>query len=309
MKQIIVVGAGGVGAESLLRLKKAKKEGRLNATIRIIDRDFVDADTLKRQTLYNKADLGRLKAEVAAEKHNGAPGTKPDAGFVGISEHLYEDNADQLLEDADVVMDCTDNWATRCVINQWAIEHSKPWIFTSAIRTQTMATTLTSETACFVCWNPNPATPRSCRVEGISKQTTAVAAQTQVGELITLIQGKPTLAGKLQFTDITNKTCATTALLKNPDCPACVNNSFRLPKAQVLTLCGEREYLFQLDGPIDFKALAFVQPKAKKFGDVMKIRLKEGELVVFGSGRVLVRGFKPEEAQAAVAMLGQKIRS
>ncbi len=295
MKRIIVVGAGGVGAETLLLLKKAN----IKASIRIIDRDFVDADTLKRQALYQKTDLGRLKAVAAARKLGPR--------FEDISEHLSENNAEDLLESADIVLDCTDNWATRCVINQWALKHRKAWIFTSAIRSQTMTTTLTPNTPCFVCWNPNAATPRSCRVEGIQKQTTAMAAQTEVAELQALLAGRPRLAGKLQFTDVCNKTCTTLPLAKNPACPACVKKTFRLPEQKAVTLCGDGEYLFQLDGDVDFKALASL--RAKKFGDVMKIRWKKGELVVFESGRILARAMSQSQAKAAVETIRQKMQA
>lgn len=294
MKQITVVGAGGVGAETLKTLRNTSHK------IRVIDRDFIDSDTLARQTLYTKADLGHLKAEVAAKKL----GPK----FAGVSEHLNQDNVDALLQGADVVLDCTDNWATRCVINTWALKHEKPWIFTSAIRNETMTTTVIPyKTSCFVCWNPKPQAPRSCRTEGIRKKTTAAAAKTQTTELEALLDGKPRLAGLLQYTDVQNKTCTTKPLSKNPSCPACVKKTFRLPQAKIATLCGNNEYLFQLDGPPDLKAWASLKPE--KFGDVAKITWKNGEIIVFPSGRVLIRKLAEKEAKKAVDALQQKITS
>ncbi len=292
MTHIVVVGAGGVGAETLQLLQKTPG----NAKIRVIDRDFVDADTLKRQTLYRKADVSRLKAFAAARKLGHR--------FTGVSEHLHQDNAENLLQGADIVLDCTDNWATRCVINQWALKHRKPWIFTSAIRSQTMTSTLTPKTACFLCWNPHPAVPRSCRIEGIRKETTAMAAKTQASELVSLLAAKPNLAGKLQFTDIRSKTCTTVPLSKNKKCPACVKKTFTLAEEKAVTLCGDDEYLFQLDSPIDSKALASLKPQT--FGDVLKIKWKTGELVIFKSGRILARKMARKQAEAAVDTIRQK---
>lgn len=290
---IVVIGAGGVGAETLKLLSKTTHR------VRVIDRDFVEDDTLKRQTLYRKADLGRLKADVAARKLG--------PHFEGVSEHLGSDNVNKLLQGADAVLDCTDNWATRAVINQWALRHKKPWIFTSAIRDETMTTTLTQKTACFICWSPKPQQPRSCRIEGITKATTALAAQTQVEELETLMKGKPTLAARLQYSDTKTMTCSTTPLSKNPQCLACVKKTFRLPESKTQTLCGSDEYLFQLDGAADFRSLSSL--KTRKFGDVLKIRVKTGELVVFQSGRILARGMTEKQAMAAVDALRQKIAS
>ncbi|MBI2445752.1 ThiF family adenylyltransferase [Candidatus Micrarchaeota archaeon] len=289
-KTIAVVGAGGVGAETLLRLKPTHHR------IRVIDRDFIDEDTLKRQTLYRKADLGNLKADAAARKLGKR--------FEAVSEHLSEENAEALLKGADVVLDCTDNWATRALINQWALVNRTPWIFTSAIRSETMTTCLTPQTACFICWNPSAQTPRSCRAEGIRKATTATAGHTQVIELDALLAGKPSLAGKLQYTDVQAKTCTTTALLRNPNCPACMKKTFRLPKTKALTLCGSDEFLFQLEKPVLQKALASLKPE--RFGQVTKIAWKKRVLVVFPSGRILARGMDEKQARAAIDTLRQK---
>jgi len=292
MKTIAVVGAGGVGAETLLRLAKTRHR------VRVIDRDFIDSDTLTRQTLYLKADFGGLKAEVAAQKLGPR--------FVGIAEHLAPDNADALLQGADAVLDCTDNWATRALINQWALMHRKPWVFTSAIRHETMTTTVRpGKTPCFICWNRQAKAPRSCRVEGITRQTTALAADTQIAELEALLQGRARLGGKLQYSDTQSRTCVVLPLKKDRECPACVKRTFRLPESAAMTLCGTDEYLFQLDTLVSKKALSSLKPKA--VGQVLRIPWKNGELAVLPSGRVLTRGLTKTQAMQAMEMLRQKI--
>ncbi len=289
--RIAVVGAGGVGAQTLLELAKPRHHTT------IIDRDIVDQDTLSRQTLYNRDDIGRLKADIAAEKLGPR--------FFAKAEHLDQDSASVLLAGANVVLDCTDNWQTRCVINQWALQTGTPWIFTSAIKHETMATTLTGKTACFVCWNPRRKTPRSCRAEGITRDATTLAAKTQAAELARLCAGKPALAGILQYTDTAQKTCARTALEKNPACPACVKKTFCLPKQKAAVLCGDGEYLFETGRRTDGRALASFRPK--KFGDVLKVAWKKGELVVLAGGRILTRGLTQREATSAVDALLQKM--
>ncbi|MBI4360190.1 ThiF family adenylyltransferase [Candidatus Micrarchaeota archaeon] len=290
MANITVVGAGGVGAQTLLELSNASTRH----TINVIDRDVVEESGLARQRLYTKSDVGKLKAHAAQER----------LGVHGIDAHLNEDNADELLKGADAVLDCTDNWQTRCAMNAWALKTKKPWVFTSAIRDESMATTLAPQTPCFVCWNPEPKTPRSCRIEGIREETTRIAAQTQVQELRQLLQKKPRLAGVLQYTNATTKTCATTRIKKNPNCPACVKKTFQTPKTNAALLCGDGEYLFETGVSFTKDALSSLNPKP--FGDVMKIRFRKGELVVFSTGRILSRGLSQRQAEAAVEHIKQK---
>lgn len=291
MANITVVGVGGVGAQALLELSKTSHR------ITAIDRDIVEESTIGRQDLYTQQDLGRSKAKAAEDK----------LGLTGINTHLSEDNADELLGGADVVLDGTDNWQTRCVINAWAIKHQKSWIFTSAIRDETMSATITPQTPCFVCWNPKPKTPRSCRVEGIQKETTTVAAKTQTQELERLLKDTPQLTGTLQYTNTASKTCATQPLHKNPNCPACVKHTFQLPKTDAFVLCGDNEYLFETGKAFTKDALASLDPKA--FGDVFKIKYGGAEAIAFPTGRLLVRGKSKHQAHEISEIVKQKQES
>lgn len=291
MAKITVVGAGGVGAQTLLELYNTTHD------VTAIDRDVVEKSSLARQRLYTKSDVGKLKAHAAQEK----------LGIHGVDAHLNEDNVDALFNGVDVVLDCTDNWQTRCVINAGALATRTPWLFTSAIRDESMATTITPQTPCFVCWNPKPKNPRSCRVEGIREVATRTAAQTQVQELESLLHGRPRLAGILQYTNTSTKTCATKALTKNPKCPACIKKTFQIPKAKSVVLCGDGEYLLETGVPFTKEALSSMNPK--KFGNVLKIKFQDGELIAFPSGRLLSRGLTQKQAEAAAEQLKQKQES
>lgn len=291
--RIIVVGAGGIGAETLKLLFQTD----IPAEVRVIDRDFVEKDGLSRQTLYTEKDVGKLKANAVFEK----------LGFEAFSEHLDAENAASLLEGADAILDCTDNWATRCVLNAYGLENKVPWIFTSAIREESMCATFTPNTACFVCFNEKPAAPRSCRTEGITREATRIGARTQVDELARLLKGRPSLAGTLQYTDAKNRTCLTREIRKNPRCPACVKRTFVLPKASVATLCGDREFLFETKKIFGPKTLRSVTGEKTK--DVYRIAAFSGELILFPSGRILARGLEKKEASTAVDALLQRLES
>ena len=112
-----------------------------------------------------------------------------------------------------------------------------------------------------------------------------MAAETQIAELEKLLKKTPGLAGMLQYTDTQNNVCLALPLKKNPQCPACVRKTFRIPKTKAAILCGDGEFLFELKRDVDLESLKSF--RQKRFGDVLKIRWKQGEFVVFASGRVL----------------------
>ncbi len=290
MANIIVIGAGGTGGQTLQLLPK-------NRHVTAIDRDFVDLATLGRQTLYTERDLGRLKAGVAEEK----------LGIRGISEHLNPKNAAALLKGADIVVDCTDNWETRCVINEWALKSKKPWVFTSAIKKEAMLTTITPKTACFVCWNPRPKKPRSCSEEGITLETTATIAKEAAKEANRLLQNRPKYAGLLLYIDLQNGIRTAKPLLQNPDCSACVKKTFKLPKHKTATLCGGSEFLFETLAKPDGKKLTSLKPE--RIGSTIKIKWKGGLVFVLPNGRIITKGLNRREAERAAAMLAQKLQS
>ncbi len=175
-KRILVIGAGGLGSQTLIFLKRIgfKK-------IIILDRETLEKNNLDRQFLLENNSVGKSKALEAAKK----------TGFQGIFDEFNETNLKKINKlDPDVILDCTDNYETRKLINEFCKKKKIPWIFASCIRNEGMC--------CVVKPWKNNSFKRfglkkeleSCSVEGVSFLSLNVAASLQVQQLINLIQGK-----------------------------------------------------------------------------------------------------------------------
>ncbi|MFH0713260.1 MAG: HesA/MoeB/ThiF family protein [Candidatus Micrarchaeota archaeon] len=186
---VAVIGAGGIGCNTLLLL------GQLSVgKVTFVDPDVIEMCNLSRQPLYSEKDVGKLKVTVAKEKLSKQfPSTK----FIAVNDILEETNSAKLLKKVDVVLDCTDNYAARRVINDFCQKNKIPWIYAGAIRDTCMvATFLPKRSNGFARFAP-PVCEKSCSEEGVIATTTSFAATLQVQELINLIAGKPKLNGKL----------------------------------------------------------------------------------------------------------------
>lgn len=134
----VVVGAGAVGSPAAAVLGQ-----RPGLFVRILDPDTVSLSNLPRQVLYTDADLGLNKAGVLARRLGHPEWAVPAA--------LSYDNADRWLSGADVVVDGTDNWDARKIIDAWCRRHKKPWLFLSALRWEAQASLIVPEGPCLTC--------------------------------------------------------------------------------------------------------------------------------------------------------------
>ena len=272
---IAIVGAGGIGANTALFLRKALPR----AQITIIDRDYVDEGALKRQLLYKKGDLGKPKVLAAAEK----------LGARGIFENLDAKNAGRLLKSSKIILDCTDSWQARAVINNYCLETGTPWIFSSAIRSEAMLSTVTPETPCWLCWNPEPKTPRSCSSEGITLRATTTIARAQVAEAARLLKGKPKYAGKLLYIDTGTGFKTVKQLKRNPECGACV---LRLgPASQPITVCSEHEHLFIFKKKPDLSRY-----RLSKLGPAIRFKTEGATATLIGD-KLFIKGVERKRAE------------
>ncbi len=299
---VAVVGVGGIGANTALQLARTGFQKLV-----LIDRDFIEQNNLPRQKLFDAGDVGFLKAAAAKKKLE-----KSGANVIASTEHLNQWNVTRLLEKTDIVLDCTDNVQTRFVLNEYCLRARKPWIFSAAIRSEVMISTIIPEkTPCFACWNPKQTLPRSCSVEGISPTATALAAKKQVEELISLLEGKPRYAGILFYADKKTGASTTINLQKNLACVACA----RSPKTKkniaeknqeiveaddastpAFALCGNKEYFFQNN------------VRGLKTKRIIELKTRPGKIVLLPNGNVITKGLNEEQAKRANARVISAIK-
>ncbi|PSG96289.1 molybdenum cofactor biosynthesis protein MoeB [Thermoplasmatales archaeon SW_10_69_26] len=214
----IVVGAGGLGAPTLLYLAAAGV-GRIG----IVDPDVVNASNLHRQILYDYEDEGRKKVEVAKERLEGL---NPHIEIETYDTRLTNDNALAILEDYDVVLDGTDNFPTRYLTNDACVLLDKPNVHASIFRFEGQASVFwADEGPCYRCLYPEPPPPGlvpNCAeggVLGVLPGTLGVLQATEAVKLL-LDEGEP-LTGRLVLYNAMEGSFDEVDINADPECPVC----------------------------------------------------------------------------------------
>ena len=299
--RVAIVGCGALGTHQAALLARAGV-GELT----IIDRDFVEESNLQRQSLFTEQDAAeRLPKAVAAETHlqRANSGVK----VRGIVADLTAENAQSLLGGVNVVLDGTDNFETRYLINDFSVSDGVPWIYGAAVGSggATM-TILPGSTPCLACVFPEApsGTHPTCDTEGIIGPAAAAIAALQVAEALKILAGesKP-LHGRLISLDLwTNRYQAIDPGLPVTDCRCCGRREFvylagsrRVP----ITLCGRNSVqIHERSRPVDFAAL---EGRLKPLGAVRYnahvFQFAPGsnsggsyEMMVFPDGRAIIKG-------------------
>jgi len=292
----VIVGCGALGTAQAALLVRAGV-GR----VRLIDRDYVEASNLQRQILYTEADAaeGLPKAE-AARRHLVAANSEITVEAV-ISD-LNPRDAEDLLEGAQVILDGTDNFETRYLINDYAVRENIPWIYGAAVGSYGIAMpVLPGETACFRCVYPEPPTGAqpTCETAGVLGPLTSLIGSVQAMEAIKILAGRSeSVRRKILRADLWAGPIREIAMPeRDPDCPTCGRREFpwlagayRAP----VSLCGRNAVqIHERRRPLDLNAMAarlhgLGEIRANEFA----LRFVDGEFEItfFADGRAIVKG-------------------
>ena len=294
--RVAIAGCGALGtfhAESLARAGVG--------TLRIIDRDFVELSNLHRQFLFSEADAADStpKAIAAARRIaqiNSTITVEP------IVADLAPSNADDLFENIDLILDGTDNFETRYLINDWAVKANKPWIYGAAVGSYGLVMpVIPGTTSCLTCVYPEPpsgAQP-TCETEGVLGPLTATVAALQ-SALALQILAKGHLEPPTRVTTIDLWTGIIRQIKQpapDPDCPVCARHEFRHLDGRrrvPISLCGRNAVqIHDLARPLNLKDLAARLTtagtvRANEFA--LKLTLPAHEMTVFPDGRAIIKG-------------------
>jgi sulfur-carrier protein adenylyltransferase/sulfurtransferase len=219
--KVLVVGAGGLGSPALLYLAAAGV-----GTLGIVDFDVVDASNLQRQIIHGVSDVGHPKAESARDSIREI---NPYVNVVLHTERLDSDNAMAIFEPYDLIVDGTDNFATRYLVNDAAVLLGKPYVWGSIYRFDGQASVFWAEYGpCYRCLYPEPPPPGmvpSCAEGGVLGVLCASIGSIQVNEAIKVITGiGDPLVGRLMIYDALEMTYRSVQVRKDPECPVCGKN-------------------------------------------------------------------------------------
>src|SRR6266516_857907 len=295
----VIIGCGALGSAHAEALARAGV-GRL----RIVDRDFVEASNLQRQTMFTDADAQeRLPKAIACANHiaeiNSDIDTEPEVVDVNNS------NVEQLIDQCDIVLDGTDNFATRYLINDACVKHNRNWIYGAAVGSYGVTMTVRPHTApCLRCVfeeAPPAASAPTCDTAGVIMPIISVVAAVQVSEALKLLTDHiDSLHGSLMQFDVwRNEWRRITLGPPSPDCPTCALGRFETLEAEAgelaAVLCGRNAVQISPTRATQVD-LAALNERLRGSGEVkindylLRFNADGYELTVFRDARSIIRG-------------------
>lgn len=295
--KVLIVGMGALGTVAVNHLARSGV-----GHIVFCDRDYVEASNLQRQSLFDEQDaLDMLPKAVAAERKLKA--INSSIQVEGIVTDVTADNIHGLMENVDIVMDGTDNFSTRYLLNDVAFQYGVPYIYGGVVSSRGMgAMFIPGETPCLRCLFPTyDASGQTCDTIGVlSMVVDAVASQEALMAVKYLTGNKDQVDKALYTMDMWRNDHFSMGFGKAVlDCPTCGKKEFPALQVsegdRVTTLCGRETVQILHSGRLDLKqwasVLAPVVQEIKETPFLLKALLNEGEtLVLFPDGRTLVQG-------------------
>lgn len=297
--QVCIIGCGALGSAQAEALTRAGV-GRL----RIADRDFVEESNLQRQTMFTESDAReRLPKAIACARRIAEINseTTVDARVADVRGA----NIEELIEDCDVVLDGTDNFSTRYVINDACVKHNVAWIYGAAVGSYGVTMTVRPRvTPCLRCVfeeMPAPGSAPTCDTAGVIAPVISIIAAVQVCETLKLLVGRSDdLHNSLMQFDVWRNESARIRLgAPAPDCATCGRGIYETLDADagefVTVLCGRDAVQISpaRSSQLDLDALA---ERLRAAGEVkmneylLRLRVGAHEMSVFRDGRAIIRG-------------------
>ena len=307
--RVLLVGCGALGASHAEMLARAGV-----GFLRIIDRDFVEFSNLQRQTLYSEQDAKKRLPKAIAAK-NRLSKINSEIEIEAIVADVNNSNIESFIEDVDLVLDGTDNFQIRYLVNDACVKLGKAWIYGAAVSSYgTTMTIIPDETPCLRCIfeeMPGVGSSPTCDTAGVIQPIIATISAVQVSEALKILVGKPDKLHKslMQF-DVWENDWRKIKLGKpNKDCQTCVQRNFEYLEAKnqdfFTTLCGRDAVQIQPPNStkIDLPVLA---EKLKNLGEIkineylLRLKLQDYELTIFKDARAIIKGTDDQSVARSV---------
>jgi molybdopterin/thiamine biosynthesis adenylyltransferase len=293
-----IVGCGAIGAAAANLLVRAGV-GRL----RIIDRDFVEPSNLQRQTLFDESDaLHSLPKAVAAERRLRS--INSSVAVEGVVADLSPRNAQELLSGVDLLLDGTDNFETRFLLNDFAVQSGLPWIYAAAVASYGLTMTIRpGVTPCLACLletgNHGQGLEETCDTIGVLGPIVNLIASLEAAEALKLLSGHPeALHGRLLSCDVWTGRMQSIRVARIPDCRACATRDFTYLHGEAqphITMCGrDSVQIHERSRTMDLRALGMrltpIVADVRQNDFLLRFRVAPYEMTVFADGRAILKG-------------------
>jgi molybdopterin/thiamine biosynthesis adenylyltransferase len=314
-----IIGCGALGSAVAGLLVRAGV-GRL----RIVDRDYVEPSNLQRQTLFEETDAQEaLPKAVAAERRLRR--VNSDVDVRGVVEDLTAANVSDLLADSAVLLDGTDNFETRFLVNDYSLSKSVPWVYAAVVSSYGLTMPiLPGETACLACLAEDgdaaddglvPGAARTneptCDTVGVLGMAAAAIASLEAAAAIKILLGKSDARdAQLISCDVWTGRFQSLRVPRRKDCRACVQRRFSYLEGQAqphVTMCGRdsvqiHESRRRLDLAALGRNLAAAGGQVRQNDFLLRLQVPPYELTIFADGRAIIKGTRdPSVARSIYA--------
>ncbi len=295
--RVTLVGLGALGSTIASHLVRAGV-----GFVRLCDRDFIELDNLQRQILYDEDDVKAALPKAAAAAAKLARINSEVKTEARVCDVNYA-NAEELVKDVDLVLDGTDNFETRFILNDACVKHGRPWIYGGCVGSYGMVMTVQpGKGPCFACLVgglPAPGSSPTCDTAGVLNTAVGTVASLQATEALKLLSGHgDALLGGLQTLDLWHNTSQLVRVPRSEACTVCAKREFRHLEANpssAASLCG-RNAVQITPPPGSTLDLADAERRLSALGRVrrnaylLKFAADGCELTLFPDARAIVQG-------------------
>ena len=298
--RVLVIGCGALGSVIADLLVRAG-----TGLVRIVDRDFLEADNLHRQVLFAESDVAAQlpKAIAAAERLRAV---NSEIEIEPVVADVSPGNIAALASDVDVIVDGTDNFATRYLVNDFAVANGKPWVFGGVVGAEGQVLAIVPcETPCLSCLMPEPPPAEmqpTCETAGVLGPAVGVIASLQAMEALKLASGNAAAVNpRMTLVDLWSNQLRTVGIAnsRNPQCRACGQRDLGWLEGRrgdaATVLCGRNSVQLAPDEarPVDLAELARKLATVGRVSSnkyLLRLEVESYRLTLFADGRTIVAG-------------------
>lgn len=301
-KHVLIIGAGALGSANAEMFVRAGV-----GTVTIVDRDYVDWSNLQRQQLYAESDVeNNLPKAVAAKKRLAE--INREVRVKALVQDVTAEELEELVTNVDVMIDATDNFETRFIVNDIAQKHSIPWIYGACVGSYGLSyTILPSKTPCLSCLLQSiPLGGATCDTAGIISPAVSLVVSHQVTEALKLlVEDYESLRDGLVSFDVWKNeySCMNVQKLRKHNCPSCGENAIypylnKENTSKTAVLCGRNTVQIRPPHKEEMDFERYKELLKDRVNDLnvnpylLSFSVEEKRLVAFKDGRVLVHGTK-----------------